>query len=224
MKINLKIIMFGIITIISSNVFGQVKENWNHNIGINLLQIPATTIDLTYELNNKPRYMLIINPGYTFNYTNSYDYIGFFLSPHYKCGNNGYYMKKQSGGYIKIGLKYIFRNSTEKNNFFYLGAFITNSMVYEKAEYENMDISNSQIENLSHNIFILGFSSAVGYNFGISNRLTSDFGVHISLPSKKYDELYGYSNYIPGMGYMETCGNQVIFPMLILNLKYKIKR
>lgn len=224
MKFNLKIIFYLIIFLITRNiVFGQEKENWNHDIGINLLQILATTIDLTYEFSNNPRYTMIVNPGYTINYANSFDFIGFFLTPHYKCGNDGYSMKNQSGGFIKIGMKFNFRNKTEKKNYFYLGAFMTNSLINEKAEYENWDIPNSQVEYLNHKIFIFGLTGAVGYNFRISNKLNSDFGIHISMPSKDYDDLYGYSNYIPGMGYMETCGNEKIFPLIVLNLKYKLR-
>jgi hypothetical protein len=223
MKANIKTFLFGIIALISANVFGQVKERWSHDIGINLLQIPATTIDLTYETANNPRYTMIFNPGYTINYSNSFDFIGFLLSPHYKCGNDGYSIKKLSGGFIKIGMKFNLRKTTEKRNYFYLGAFMTNSMIYEKAEYENWEIPNSRIEHLNQKTFIIGLTAAVGYNFKISDKLTSDFGVHISIPSKNYDDLYGYSNYISGMGYMETCGNATIFPMIVLNLKYKLK-
>ena len=166
---------------------------------------------------------MIVNSGYTINYANSFDFIGFFLTPHYKCGNDGYSMKNQSGGFIKIGMKLNFRNSIEKKNYFYLGVFMTNSLISEETEYENWDIPNSQIEDLNHKIFIFGLTGAVGYNFRISNKLSSDFGLHISMPSKNYDDLYGYSNYIPGMGYMETCGNEKIFPLIVLNLKYKLR-
>ncbi len=100
---------------------------------------------------------------------------------------------------------------------------MTNSLISEETEYENWDIPNSQVENLNHKIFIFGLTGAVGYNFRISNKLNSDFGLHISMPSKNYDDLYGYSNYIPGMGYMETCGNEKIFPLIVLNLKYKLR-
>lgn len=223
MKVNLEIVFYLIIFLITGNVFGQEKENWDHDIGINLVQLPATTIDLTYEFSNNPRYAMIVNPGYTINYANSFDFIGFFLTPHYKCGNDGYSMKNQSGGFIKIGMKFNFRNKTEKKNYFYLGAFITNSLIDEKAEYENGDIPNSQVEFLKHKIFIFGLTGAVGYNFRILKKLNSDFGVHISMPSKNYDDLYGYRNYIPGMGYMETCGNEKIFPLIVLNLKYKLR-
>ena len=100
---------------------------------------------------------------------------------------------------------------------------MTNSLIHEKAEYENPEIPNSPVENLEHTILIIGLTAAVGYNFRISDKLNSDFGVHISVPSKNYDDLYGYSNYIPGMGYMETCGTGKIFPLIVLNLKYKLR-
>ncbi|KAF0202307.1 MAG: hypothetical protein FD170_2033 [Bacteroidetes bacterium] len=223
MNQSLKIILSGIIAMISVNVSGQVKEKWNHNIGINLLQIPATTIDMTYELSFKPSYTLIINPGYTMNYANSFDFIGNVLSPHYDCGNNGYSMKKQSGGYLKLGMKYNFRKSAEKKSYFYIGALITNSMIYEKAEYTDFEIPDSQVEKLNHQIFIIGLTGTAGYNFRISDQLSTDFGVQISMPSKSFHDLYGYTKFIPGMGYMETCGNGMIFPMMVLNLKYKLR-
>ena len=222
MKVSLKIILLGIIVLISVNLFGQEKDKWNHDIGINLLQISATTIDFTYELSNNPRYTIIVNPGYTINYVHSFDIIGYLLSPHYKCGNDGYSLTNQSGGFIKIGAKFNLKKETEKKNYFYLGAFITNSLIYEKVKYENWDILNSQVEYLSHYLFTIGLTGTIGYNFRISEKLNSDFGVHISMPSKNYDSMYGYSNYIPGMGYMETCGNKTIFPMIVLNLKYKL--
>jgi len=222
MKVNTKILLFGIVLLINTNVFGQVKEKWNHAIGINLLQIPATTIDLTYEFANNPRYTMIFNPGYTIDYSNSFDFIGFFLSPHYKCGNDGYSMRKRTGGFIKLGMKFNFRNKTEKRNYFFLGVYMTNSLIFEKAEYVNLDVPESQVENVNHKMFIAGLTGAVGYNFRISEKLNADFGGQLSKPSKNYADLYGYSNYIPGMGYLETCGKGNLFPMLVLNIKYRL--
>ena len=223
MKVNLKLILFVIFTLIYANGFGQENEQWNHELGINLLQIPATTIDLTYEITNHPRYSMVLNSGFTINYSKTFDVVGFFLSPHAKCGNYGYTMKKQTGGFLKIGMKYNFRNTIEKRNYFFLGVFLTNSLIDEKAEYKNMDIQDSPVENLNHNIYIIGATGSVGYNFKISNRLNSDFGLQISVPSGKFKDLYGYNNYIPGMGYMDTCdAERSIFPMLVLNLKYRL--
>jgi hypothetical protein len=218
-----KILLIGIIILANCNLSGQEKQDWNHEVGINILQIPATTLDFTYNLALKPRYSLSINSGYTFNYSKSCDLFGFFLSPHYKAGNDAYSMKNQSGGFLNLGLKYAFRSSLKKDNYFYFGSFISNSLIYERADYDDLEILGNPIVELSHSVFIFGFTAAVGYNFKLSNKLNSDFGVHISVPSKKYTELYGYCNYIPGFGYMETLGDERLFPMLVLNLKYKLK-
>ena len=151
------IILFLSIILISNNLFSQERKGLYHNIGINLLQIPATTIDLSYEISKQPSYSLIINTGYTLDYTKSFDFIGFILSPHYKGGNDGYIMKYQKGGFFKLGLRYKFRNTVDKKDYFFLTAFLTNALIYEKSEYTNWDnISNSQVEELKHRIFIFG--------------------------------------------------------------------
>ncbi len=219
----LKIILILSFAMMCENVSGQCKDYRSHEIGINLLQIPATTIDLSYETSGRPSFSWLINTGYTINYENSYDLIGFFLTPHYKCGNDGYSIQEQSGGFLKTGIKFNFRNTYEKSNYFYLGLFMTNSMSYEQARFQDMEDPDNQIETLNHNVFIIGFTAVKGYHFLISDILTSDFGIHFSVPSKNYEDLYGYCNYIPGMGYMETCGNELVFPMLVLNFKYKLQ-
>ena len=211
-------------TFISIEIYGQGKNLWHHEIGINLLQIPATSLDFRYNFASKPRYSLTLNSGYTFNYAKSYDFVGFLLSPHYKCGNNGYSIKKQSGGFLKLGLRYNHRKFIDDNNYFFLGLFITNSLVTEKAEYNNWEIPDSKTEYLHHTIFIGGLTCEIGYNFRINNKLNSDFGAQVSFPSKKHTNLYGYTNFIPGMGYMETCGGERIFPMIFLNMKYLLKK
>jgi len=222
MSLRLLFLILAIIVFTSATAFGQEKRWKQHELGINLLQLPATTLDLTYELSGHPRYSMVFNAGYTINYSKSIDYLGFFLSPHYKCGNDGYSMKKQTGGFIKAGLKYNFRSTMEKPNYFFLGGFIAGSVVSERAEYRNMEIQDSPVEALSHTVFIPGLTAATGYHFMISEKLSSDVGVHISFPSKNYRNLFGYSNYIPGMGYMETCANERIFPLLVWNLKYSL--
>ncbi len=178
---------------------------------------------MSYEISKNPNYSIIYNTGYTLNYSNSFDLIGFFLSPHIKCGNDGYTLEKQTGGFIKVGLKYNFRYTSEKRNHFYLGIHITNSLIFEKAKYVNWHIQNSQDEEMKHFIYIIGITGAFGYSFKISDKFNSDFGVSVSVPSKIFKNLYGYQNYIPGMGYMETCdARRSIFPMIVLNIKYSL--
>jgi hypothetical protein len=216
------LILMGAIFFCHGNVPGQEAKSRNHTAGINLLQLPATTLDLAYEIPLKPRYSLVINPGFTLDYSKSFDIIGFFLSPHYKCGNDGYIMKQRTGGFLKVGLAYNFRNTSGKQNFWFMGLFLTNALIHEKAVYENMVGPDIEAVDLRHTQFIPGLSGAVGYNFRISDKLSGDGGFHLSFPSKKYKDLYGYSNFIPGMGFMETCGNERIFPLPMLRLKYRL--
>ncbi|MEE4178768.1 MAG: hypothetical protein V2I46_14785 [Bacteroides sp.] len=203
-------------------VSGQGERNWSREIGINLLQLPATALDLTYEMARDPQYSISMSTGYTLNYSKSFDWLGWFMSPHYKCGNNGFSLENQSGGFLKAGLIYNFRHDMEKKNYFFLGGFLTGSWVFEKAAYRNPEVENSPPEALSQNVFIPGFTAAAGYNFRISGKWTSGAGFQVSFPSGKYLDLYGYQNYIPGMGYMETCGNERIFPMLVFSLNYSL--
>jgi hypothetical protein len=211
------------ITFLSVNVFGQGNRSKPQELGINLLQIPATTIDLTYTLSLKPNFSVLLNTGYTFNYDYSIDFIGFLLSPHSKCGNLGYDIINQSGGYLKLGMSYNFRRKFDKNNYFFFGGYLSGSLVYEKSEYTDMVVPNSSTQEQSHSVFLYGLSGFLGYNFKLSEKLNADFGVQISVPSKAYEDLYGSSNFIPGMGYMDTCGGGRIFPLVFFNLKYILK-
>jgi len=205
-------------------VRGQDNEIRNHSAGINLLQIPATTLDLTYDYSPKANFSYSVGAGYTFDYTKNFDLVGFILSPHYKCGNYGYIMKQRTGGFLRAGVKYNFRKTQEKQNFFFMGGYFTGSVISEKAEFEGWDTPVSPPEKLSQTLFIPGITTSMGYQFSISGRLHSAVGVRLSFPSAKYADLYGYTNYIPGMGFMETCGSgcTVLFPMIFFNLIYNL--
>jgi hypothetical protein len=201
---------------------GQETEIRHHSAGINLLQIPATTLELTYDYSPKANFSYSVSAGYTFDYTKNFDLIGFFLSPHYKCGNDGYIMKQRTGGFLRTGVKYNFRKTLEKNNFFFVGGYFTGSVISEKAEFEGWDTPVSPPEKLSQTLFIPGITASMGYQFRISGNLYSSVGFQLSIPSAKYADLYGYTNYIPGMGFMETCGsgNTVLFPIIFFNIIY----
>lgn len=213
-------LIISILILSASTVQGQEKEIRHHSAGINLLQFPATTIDLTYDYSPKANFSYSFGAGYTFDYTKNFDLVGFFLSPHYKCGNYGYVMKQQSGGFLRAGIKYNFRKSPEKLNFFFVGGNLIGSVISEKAVYEGWDTPVSPPENLSQTLFIPGITASLGYQFRISRSLHSAMGVQFSFPSAKYSNLYGYTNYIPGMGFMETCGSgkTVLFPMIFFNI------
>lgn len=119
-------------------------------------------------------------------------------------------------------MKYNFRKIPEKVNFFFVGGYLTVSLIRERAEFDGWEVPVSPPEKLSQAVFIPGITASMGYQFRISGRLHSGVGVQLSIPSAKYADLYGYTNYIPGMGFRETCdcGDIVLFPMIILMATY----
>jgi hypothetical protein len=206
----------------NSVLFGQNVKVTHHEFGINLLELPATTIGISYNRTTNPWHSFSMGMGYTFNYAKSFDIIGFLLSPHYKCGNDGYSMKIQSGPYIRAGFRLNARKTTDDYRYFFAGVYLTQSLVNELAELNDPEMPGIPYEKFHHLQYIFGFKGEIGYNVKIIKNLQSEIWASISLPSKQYKELYGYSHFIPGMGYMETCGGNRIFPMTGFNLKYCI--
>lgn len=216
--IKLKIIftVFIILLLISREGFGQENKIMHHTIGLNLLQLPATTIDVTYAFSNNSQYDFLVNTGFTFNYSKSIDYIGHLLSPHFDAGNYGFIMIQQTGAFLKGGMKYNVRKSFDKKHYFFFSAYVCGSWIYEEAKKHS--------DFLKHHQFLYGFTGAVGYHINVYKKLSTDIAVNISYtPDKTVKDLYGYENYIPGMGFKETCGNTSVFPIIVWSIKYQIQ-
>jgi hypothetical protein len=198
------------------------QSDKNQFIGLNLLQLPTSTINFNYSIDYKPFLTPIVDVGYAFGYDENYDLIGMFLTPHTKL-YDGYTIDKQSGGYIKIGGFFNLRKDFDKVNFLHFGIFITNSIIHEEGLYLSpissmpYDIAANKIE---HNIYLFGFSTSLGYEFKITNRLKTHIDFQLSIPTNKYLDLYSYSTFIPGMGFKDTESN--VFPMLVWTLKYRL--
>ena len=107
--------------------YGQTLQN--HFIGINVLQLPALTINANYSIESKPFLTPIMDIGYAFNYEKGFDFIGNMLTPHCDCGNDGYEIEKLTGAYLKVGAFLNLRKSFEKQNFIHIGIFLNNSIV-----------------------------------------------------------------------------------------------
>lgn len=199
--------------------YGQ--NNKNHFIGLNIFQLPSSTINFNYSIDYKPFLTPVADVGYALGYNEDFDLIGMFLTPHIKL-YDGYSIEKQSGGYIKLGAFFNLRKDFKKQNFFHFGLFLATSMVYEKAWYLSPLHPGPYIyaEKIEHSVYLYGFSASLGYEFKISNRLRTNADFQLSFPSGEYIDLYSYSNFIPGMGFKDT--NAKWFPMLILNLKYRL--
>lgn len=208
-----------LVILIGLKSFGQTDNS--HFIGLNILQLPASTININYSTDFKPFLTPVIDIGYAFGYNEDYDFIGYYLTPHNDT-YDGYSIEKQSGGYVKMGGFLNLRKNFERQNFFHFGVFLTNSIVYEKGWYLSpIDPSPySNAEKIEHYVYLFGLSTSLGYEFKITNRLKTNIDIQLSFPTEKYLDLYSYTNFIPGMGYKGSIDKW--FPMLILNLKYRL--
>lgn len=185
-------------------------------IGINILQLPSSTIDLNYSVESSPLLTPMVDAGYALG-TYDADLISYLLVPHCKC-DDGYDLEMQTGGYVKLGGYLNLRRDFEKSRFFHLGLFVTNSMVHEKGMYSPPPYESDY--PVKHTVYISGLSTSVGYEFNWGKRLKSSIDYQISLPSNKYKDLYSYETFIPGMGYQGD--RQRWYPMLLLNIKYRL--
>ncbi len=215
----IKRVLILLIAFIGLKCYSQTDKN--HFIGVNLLQLPTSTVNVNYSVDYKPFLTPIVDIGYAFGYNENYDLIGLFLSPHIKL-YDGYTLDKQSGGYVKVGGFLNLRKDFEKQNFFHLGLFITNSMVYEKGWFLSPIDPRpySYAEAIEHSVYLFGINSSIGYEFLMTKRLKSHIDFQLSFPTDKYLDLYGYRNFIPGMGSKAT--TEKWFPMIIMNLKYRL--
>ncbi len=207
------------VVLVGLKSYGQIDKS--QFIGLNILQLPTSTINFNYSIDYKPFLSPIADIGYSFGYNENYDLIGMFLTPHIKL-HDGYEIEKQTGGYIKLGGFLNLRKDFEKQNFFHLGLFITNSIVYEKGFYLSPIDARpfSYADEIEHTVYLFGFNTSLGYEFKITSKLKTHIDFQLSFPTDKYLDLYSYGNFIPGMGFKDTDGKW--FPMLILNLKYRL--
>ncbi|MFN8207285.1 MAG: hypothetical protein U0T82_07740 [Bacteroidales bacterium] len=190
-------------------------------IGLNLNQLPATSVDLNYQLDILPFVSLSAEAGITFNYRKNVDLIGYLLSRHCDCMDL-YDIDRTSGGHLKTGALLNLRRSFEKENYFNLGVYLNQSLVHQEGEINGFHPDYTAIgdNTVNQTLYIIGFSGLVGYNLKLGRRLALNPAFQFSLASDRAWDLYGISDYVPGMGLNEL---KTRFPMLLINLKYRIR-
>jgi len=187
------------------------------SIGINLLQLPSTTLNANFTYELKPYFTPLVEFGYTFNFVKGID----LPRPTYSL-YDGYNFKNISGGYFKVGGYFNLRKSFKKMNYFHLGLFSSNAWVNEKVDY-NAPNSPAPLEKLQHHIPIWGYAISAGFDlYLVTNKLSASVDFQLSYPQINADQLYSFRRFIPGMGYQGT--NNSWHPMLILNLKYRLNK
>lgn len=194
--------------------FSQEKIS-RYAIGINAAELPALTLDINHYYKLSKRLSLTGNTGISFNHTYGGD-LNWFLVPHYKCENDGYKIINQSGGFIKAGMRFNFKKERKQKKYLFMVFNAVNSIVYEKAYITSLTFDTNK--SISHWKDIFGAGTTIGYSFKISKRLLSDVGLQISYPFYKENTLYGYQDFIPGIGFKDS--DSMWFPVIVFNITY----
>ena len=197
-----------------SGVFCFAQSDGRQFIGINLLQLPTSTLNLNYSKEIHPYLTGHIDVGYTRDYVSAHekDLLGKYLTDHnFQYGYNRH--REQSGEYLKLGTYFNARRTYIQTSYFRLGLFITNSIVYE--DY----LIGDDVRAL-HTLYIVGVSGSCGYELQISSRFKVSLDYQISSSIFKND-LSTNECFVPGMGLSGKGRN--LYPMVLLNIKYELK-
>jgi len=201
-----------------SGVLCFAQSDGRQFLGINLLQLPTSTLNLNYSKEIHPYLTGHIDVGYTIDYVSVHerDWLGKYLTDHnsnmdfpYGCNTHN----EQSGGYLKLGAYFNARRTYIQASYFRLGLFITNSIVYE----DHLVGGDMMI---LHTLYIPGVSGSCGYELQISSRFKASLDYQISSSIFKND-LSTNECFVPGMGLSGKGRN--LYPMVLLNIKYELK-
>lgn len=210
---DIKLILVAFMLIfVAGNLQGQERRKFI--VGTNLYQMPATTFSVSLNQSKFPNFENLTEIGYTHNYLLGFDPM-YFLILHCDCGNDGYNPEIQKGFYLKGGGIWNFRKTFDKKFFFSTGFGSTTSLVYEVADYTN------QFDWLSHQkhyVLILSLNQYFLMNWEIKKyRLQA--GLLVSETFLNGKRLYGYENYVAGIGLRHTILNYA-YSIPVLNVQY----
>jgi len=198
-----------------SGVLCFAKSDGRQFIGINLFQLPTSTLNFNYSKEIRPFLTGYIDVGYTFDYVGVHegDWLGKYLTDHWvdQGGFNNH--EVQSGGYLKLGSYFNLRKTYTKGNYFRLGFFFTNSVVYE--DYMVEDAGGY------HTLYIPSVCGSCGYEFKITSRIKTSLDFQLSSSIIKND-LSSEECFVPGMGLSGKGKN--LYPMVLLNIKLDLNK
>jgi len=215
-----------LLLIFADKLYAQNHENTNKQqlVGIDLFQLPATTLSFKYQFATNPKLSINSNIGFTVNYANSADLIGYWTSLNFTDDANALYNKEiENGAFVNLGVQYNFRNNYEKNHF-YIGLYQTNSYVYEKGLQGHITVNDIIYEKVEHKKYLFSVASNFGYQFRTKKRLQLDFGIQFSKRFNDNGQLYGHENYIPGLGFNAYNEGNSIYHLIYFNIHYLLKK
>ena len=207
-----------LIFLIFSGALCFAKSDGRQFFGFNVFQLPTSTLNLNYSKEIRPFLTGHIDMGYTFDYVGFYewDLLGRSLTDHpsmrFPNGYNNHFA--QSGGYLKLGTYFNLRRTYTKVNYFRLGLFLTNSIVYEDFLIGGDGVA-------FHTLYIPGVSGSCGYEFEITSRIKTSLDFQLSSSIIKND-LSTSECFVPGMGLSGKGRN--LYPMIIWNIKFDINK
>jgi hypothetical protein len=221
-----RIILITSLVFVSVLMFGQTGKR--QYLGINIMQLPAFTINANFSQDIAPYFTALGDAGYAVNYKKAMnlDLPGTLLTAHEKLDDVTdiemieYHFYNMAGGYVKAGGYFNMRNNFEKRHFFHLGLFTTYALVYERADKQILYPVTEEPYLVEHAFFTAGLAFAGGYEFSVSKRLKSQVDLQYSLPVVNQDKPYIFRSFIPGMGFKDN--TRRFYPMLIWNVKYQL--
>ncbi len=196
-----------LVLLIGFGISVKAQSEKTNYLGINLIPLLGTTLELGYELNIKPNLSFDLYAGYVYDSE---------LASPIKTGTP-YYLKKSSGFFIKIGSRYNLRNDLKKFAPF-IGFNIVNAIAIEEGvKYEEPGdaLVNGPVERNSYN---LGLSGIIGITSPATKRINIDLGLQVG--TVLVNNLMDYHSYMPGMGIELYNGLRI---QGVLRVKYLMK-
>jgi hypothetical protein len=221
-----KILLIITLSLFAATIFGQVEKA--RYLGVNIMQLPALTINANFSQDIAPYFTALGDAGYTVNYKKAMniDLPGTLLTAHEKFDGVteiemiDYHFFNMAGGYVKAGGYLNIRKNFEKRHYFHVGLFTTYALVYERADKQIEYPLTEEPYLVEHAFFIAGLALSGGYEFAVSKRWKSQVDLQYSLPVVNKDKPYSFRSFIPGMGFKDNTGR--FYPMLIWNVKYQL--
>lgn len=212
-----RIFILNAFLLLNYSLCGQTSDILSYEVGVDLLQLPASTINASCRTNITPFFSIVVNGGYTLNAEKSIQMYKELFAPFSKHEesvdeNN---IDNQSGRFLQTGIDINFRGSIDQPNYLFLGAYLTDSRLYQRYYYHRNHYYGVYDDNYDdHYLHIYSFTCSFGCHFQIISLFASEIRVNLSFPTNNVKTMYGNQKFIPGMGYKDTSDNVYIFPML----------
>lgn len=193
--------------LIGLGIYAEAQSERTNYLGINILPLLGSTVELGYEQNIKPNLSFNFYAGYVFNSK---------LGSPLKKGTQ-YELNTKSGFFIKTGVRFNVRKDLNKIAPFF-GLNLVNSIAIEKGIYDSDFDYNTPNEQVNKTSYNLGINGVIGITSAATKRINIDLGLQIG--TTLVNNLVDFHSYMPGMGVDFGSGLRI---QGIIRIKYLIK-